>query len=387
MPRIPQVALLVETSLGSGRDILQGIARYVREHRPWSLHHEPRALEDEPPRWLAAWRGDGIIARVQTPALARAIAATGAPVVDVLGVVPDSAFPLVHVDDAAIGEMAADHLLERGLRHFAYLGLSGENWSAARQAAFARALHRHGYEVHTRDEPRHEKDDTSWEAHLRSLTAWVRTLPPPCGVMVCSDQRGSLLLEACRRAGRQVPDEIAVLGVDNDEPLCNVCNPPLSSIWPGHAQVGYQAAALLGRLMAGEHPPATPILIPPRGLVTRHSSDVTAVEDAAVAHALRLIRRHAVERLRIDELAAAVGISRSVLQRRFRHVVGRTLNEELIRQRLKTAQYLLRETSLPLIDIAERAGFQHQEYLGAIFKQHLGLTPAAWRRQAREGTA
>src|SRR6202034_3119966 len=124
----PHIALLVETSLASGRDILRGIARYVREHEPWSLYHEPHGLEKSVPRWLRRWNGDGIIARIQTRRIAQQLAASGVPVVDVLGVVPALPFPLVHVDNIAIARMAAQHLLDRGFRRFGFFGIEGENW-------------------------------------------------------------------------------------------------------------------------------------------------------------------------------------------------------------------------------------------------------------------
>ena len=380
----PHVALLVETSLASGRDILRGIARYVRENQPWLLYHEPRSLEDRPPSWLKGWRGHGIIARVQTPAMARVIAQTRLPVVDVLGVVEGTGFPLVHVDDDATGTLAAEHLLDRGFRNFAYVGLKNENWSASRQKAFTRVVDAKGFQVHVRNEQRRDLDDQTWEVHQHKLTQWVANLSRPVGVMVCSDQRGSLLLDACRRAGLRVPDEVAVIGVDNDEPLCDVCNPPLSSVWPGHAQIGYQAAALLDRLIAGKTNASIRTLVPPLKIITRQSTDTLAVEDRVVREALRVIREQACRGTRIDEIAAAVSVSRSVLQRRFRAVLGRSINEELIAQRLKVARQLLLETNLGLMEIAERAGFRHQEYMGAVFAARLGVTPAVLRRR-REG--
>jgi LacI family transcriptional regulator len=375
----PHVALLVETSLASGRDILLGIARYVREHQPWLLYHKPRSLEESLPTWLSGWKGHGILARVQTRAMADALLATGLPVVDVLGVIDGTAFPVVRVDDAEVGRLAAQHLLERGFREFAYLGMAEENWSSFRQEAFGAEVAEAGFQVQYRIEPRHESEGQSWEKHQEELAEWVSKLPVPVGVMLCSDQLGTRFLDACRRAGRSVPYEVAVIGVDNDEPLCEVSNPPLSSVWPGHAQLGYDAAALLDRLMVRATLPAERRFVPPLKIVTRLSSDTIAVEDPAVARALRVIRERACHRIRLDDIAEVVGVSRSVLQRRFQSVLGRTINQELIHQRLKVAQSLLLETKLSLPEIAERAGFQHQEYMGAIFKAHLKRTPASFR--------
>lgn len=375
----PHVALLVETSLASGRDILRGIARYVREHKPWALYHEPRSLEDSVPRWLRAWNGDGVIARIQNRSMAAAVKATGLPVVDVLGVVAEERFPLVHVDDRAIATAAAGHLRERGFRHFAYFGIEGENWSERRRDAFKAAVRSAGFDFRACELPRAAAD--SWEAIEDDLAAWIDALPKPVGVMVCSDQRGPLVLEACRRAGAEVPDEVAVVGVDNDVPLCEVCNPPLSSVQPGHEEVGYQSAALLARLMGGAAKPRKAILVAPQAIVTRQSSEVLAIEDRSVAAALRVIREHEGRGISVESLARQAGLSRSVFQRRFRNALRRSVHQEIIDARVRRAQSLLAETDLPLAEVAERAGFKHQEYLGAVLKARVGFSPAQFRKR------
>jgi LacI family transcriptional regulator len=377
----PHVALLVETSLGSGRDILRGIARYVREQRPWALFHEARSLEDSVPRWLDGWAGDGIIARIQNDRIAQAVQATGLPVVDVLGMVPDTGIPLVHVDDREISRLAAEHLLERGFRQFGFFGIAEENWSKWRRDAFREWIEQAGYGIHTCELPRHGRGLATWEGRENRVARWIQQLPKPIGIMVCSDQRGLDFLEACRRAGVTVPDEVAVIGVDNDDALCEVANPPLSSVWPAHRQVGYEAAALLDRLMSGQARPPQPIIIAPGGVVTRQSTDVLAIEDRNLALALRVIREQASEGIKVDAIARYAGLSRSVLQRRFRRVLGRTVHEELLHARIKRACQLLAETELPMIDVAEKSGFKHQEYMGAVFKRRLHLTPAQYRRQ------
>jgi LacI family transcriptional regulator len=204
-------------------------------------------------------------------------------------------------------------------------------------------------------------------------------------MMLCSDQVGPTVLEACRRAGVDVPDEVAVIGVDDDEPLCEVADPGLSSVWPDHERVGYEAAALLDRLMHGGRAPAGPIFVPPRGVVTRRSSDVLALDDREAAAAVRVIRERACDPagLTIDDIAAEVSVSRSVLQRRFKAATGRTLHDEMLRVRLARAKELLSETDLPIATIAERVGFKHQEYMGAVFRRKLDIAPAQYRRSQK----
>ncbi len=378
----PHVALIIETTLASGRDILGGIARYVREHGPWSLFHSPRSLDEPVPSWLKHWRGHGIIARVQNRAVAEAVGATGLPVVDVLGNFPQAGFPLVHIDHAKVAQMAAEHLLELGFVHFGYVNIPDERWSQARCDAFLGTV-RHvdpSPSVYT-VAPRSRGRMKPWEVEIDEMAAWIRNLPKPLGVMVCSDQRGSDVMEACRRAGARVPDDVAVVGVDNDIPLCEVSNPPLSSVWPGHVRVGYEAAALLDRLMAGERPPKTPQLIPPIELVTRRSTEILSVGDPLVAAALRCMREKACEGIGVDEIARRVGASRSVLQRRFKAALDRTLHDELVAIRIRRATDLVLHTNLSMVEVAERSGFRHAEYMGVVFKSRVGKTPAQIRRE------
>jgi LacI family transcriptional regulator len=378
----PHVALLIETSLASGRDILRGIARYVREHEPWALYHEPHGLEESVPRWLSRWKGEGIIARIQTRRMAKELAACKIPVVDVLGVVPDLPFPLVHVDNGAIARMAAGHLLERGLRQFGFFGIEGENWSQQRYVDFCASVATVQRDVPIYQLPRDATGLRSWERAENKLARWIAALPKPVGVMVCSDQRGPQFLEACRRAGASVPDEVAVIGVDNDEPLCEVCLPPLSSIEASHLSVGYQAAALLDGLLRGRAAPRKPILVGPQQTIARSSTDVLAVADPGIGAALRLIREQAHTGLRVDAIAQHVGLSRSVLQRRFRTLLGRSVHQEILAARIKRACELLVKTDLSLAAVAERAGFKHQEYMGAVFRARVGRTPAQVREDA-----
>ena len=380
----PHVALIVETSLASGRDILRGIARYVREHGPWSTFHEPRSLEESVPGWLKDWAGDGVIARVQNEQIARAVEQAGVPVVDVLGVIQPSSLPFVHTNDADIANLAAEHLLDRGFRRFAFFGLEGENWSQRRRDAFVGKLRAAGCPCTVYETPREVHHARMWEDYADDLARWVAQLDKPVGLMACSDQCGPILLEACRRGGAAVPDEVAVIGVDNDEPLCEVSDPALSSVWPDHFRVGYEAAALLDRLMKGTPAPLGPVYLAPRGIVTRQSTDVLAIEDRDVAAAVRFIRERACEGVVIDDVVDHVSLSRSVLQRRFKQIVGRTLHEEMLRVRLERARGLLTQTDLPIALVAEKAGFNHQEYMGAVFRARFGQTPAQCRKAATQ---
>jgi LacI family transcriptional regulator len=370
----PHVALLIETSLASGRDILRGVAKYIREHGSWALYHEPSSLKELLPSWLRRWQGQGIIARVHNPALARKIAATKIPTIDVLGV------PLVHVDNQAIGRMAAEHLIECGFNSFGFIGITDLNWSDQRRDSFHAEIRARGKNFDLCEIPQLESSRTITK---RKLEDWVQRLRKPAGVMVCSDQRGQVLLEACRTCGISVPDAIAVLGVDDDEPLCEVSNPSLSSICAAHDLVGYTAAKVLDQFMKTGKAPTTPTLISPRGVITRQSTNVLAINDPELALALRFIRDHGCQSISVDEVARFARVSRSVLQRHFKQRLKRTVHEQILRTRINMATGLLTGSTLDMVSIAERAGFKHAEYMGAVLKRELNQTPAEIRRGAR----
>jgi LacI family transcriptional regulator len=291
----------------------------------------------------------------------------------------------VHVDDAAIAIAAFDHFVERGFRNFAFVGAPAHfsevnrDWSERRRDAFCQAVRAHGGEAKVLQITQPSLRDMPWEKRQDRVAAWLKSLPKPVGLMVCSDQRGLDVLEACHRARIKVPGEIAVVGVDNDKPLCEVCNPPLSSVLPDHFRVGYEAAALLARLMNGEPAPRAPHFILPRTVVTRQSSDVLAVDDPMLSAALRIIDEKGCSGISVDDIARAIGSSRSVLQRRFRVSLGQTVHDHLVATRLKRALELITDTDLPLIDIAERCGFNNQEYMGVVFRKRLGQTPGQYR--------
>ncbi len=391
----PHVALLIETSRAYGRGLLEGIASYSRAHGPWAIYCPERSLADDVPRWLPGWRGHGIIARVETRSLAAAIQATGLPAVDLRGKL-DLPFPLIETNDRLVAHLAAEHLLERGFRHFAYCGFAGVNYSARRLKYFPTWLAERGFRCHIYpppDAPAPSLDDDrvvtqlEQEAHgllyEDQLAAWVASLPRPIGIMACNDIRGQQVLNACRAIGVQVPDEVAVVGVDNDQLLCELSDPPLSSVMPDTRRIGYEAAALLNRMMQGDPPPQGKIFIEPAGIIARQSTDVTAIDDPHVAQAVRFIRQHACHGITVEDVLDHVGISRAALDRRFTALLHRTPKAEILRVRLARIEDLLVHTDLTLPAIAELAGFKHVEYMCTVFKQKTGRTPGQHRRERR----
>jgi len=362
------VALLIETSNAYARGVLAGIVAYVRQHPAWSIWLPELGRGDAPPRDLARWKGDGIIARIETREIARAVARRRLPVIDVSAGRHLPGVPWVETDDRAIAEAAAAHLLDRGFRRLAYCGDPRFNWSRWREEHFRR---RAGPDVRV------------FEAGRGSLAAWVRALPKPAGVFACYDIMAQRLLDACREAKVAVPEEAAVVGVDNDALICDLSSPPLSSVIPNARRTGFLAASLLDRMMAGRRVRARAHLIPPVGVETRQSTDVLAIDDHAVAAALRFIRDHAVDGITVRDVLRATPLSRRALESRFRAAVGRTPHDEIARLRIDRAKRLLAETDHPLDRVAALSGFGSPSYLSVAFRRETGGNPRDFRREAR----
>ena len=267
------VAILIETSRAYGRGLLRGISRYHRERAQWSTYFQPQGLGDPPPPWLANWRGEGILARIDNQALARAVSRSRLPVVNLRGTVGGLRFPFIGSDNEAIARLGAEHLLERGFRHFGFCGFArGYHPGLDRRGdCFQRFIEQAGYACRLLQNPP-RKRPRSWEQEQEWLARWIAGLPKPVGIMTANDDRGLQVLDACRRVGPAVPDQVAVLGVDNDEYLCGLSLPPLSSIDINSEETGYQAAVLLDRLMDGKPPPQRLPKIAPAGVIVRRSS-------------------------------------------------------------------------------------------------------------------
>jgi LacI family transcriptional regulator len=392
MTRRPRVALLVESSRAYGRGLLHGIAEYIRLHGPWSIFMTERGLGDAPPGWLQGWDGDGVIARIENRKIAHAICELGLPAVDLRGVLPDLEIPLIVTEDEAVSRLAVGHFLERGFRHFAFCGFVNADDSDNRSRAFARLVEEAGHTCHVYRPSRKPRPAEAGTMALEQggliaeaeVAHWVEALPRPVGLMACNDIRGQQVLNACREVGIAVPEEVAVLGVDNDDVLCDLSYPTLSSIVPDTHRIGHEAAALLERMIGGESPPRKSTLIPPLGVVTRRSTDVLAIEDRHLARAVRFIREHACEGITVEDVLEHVPLSRSVFERRFDQLFGHTPKAEILRARLDRLKQLLAETELPLKQIAFKVGFEHAEYMNVFFKERTGQTPGQYRAACRQ---
>ncbi|MBI1347912.1 helix-turn-helix domain-containing protein [bacterium] len=386
MKHRPAIALLIETSNSYARGLLEGIIAYVRAHDAWSIWLPEQRRGEAPPEWIRDWKGDGIIARIETEEIAQILRKTQLPVVDVSAARPLTSVPWVETDDTAIAKMAVEHLAERGFRRLAFAGDSRFNWSRFRQQAFVTACDEAGLPCDLAPETWQATRRKPSSASLCSFPEWLTHIEKPLGLFCCYDIKAQQVLDVCRTLNIAVPEQVAVLGVDNDPILCNLCTPPLSSVIPDAFRTGYTAAELLERMLRGETVSPQPYLIPPLGIETRQSTETLAVEDPVIAEALRFIRERARDGIDVSDVLKVVPWSRRVFESRFQQIVGRSPHQEIVRVRLSRVQQLLADTDLSLSEIAMRTGFEHPEYLSVVFKRELGITPSAYRQKHQSAT-
>lgn len=376
---VPHVAALIETSLASGRDILTGISKYVRQHGPWMVYMTPHHINTPPPAWFRDWKGDGIIVRLHDAQIADAVQGKDAPVVDVLGMCGRQLYPLVHTDNQAVGRMAADHLRERGFVNFAYVGLSDENWSVERHEAYARRLRELGFDCKAMLWTNPSEKRLPFLKRVEHIRNWLLELPKPLSVFVCDDPRALFVRDAIQSAGLTVGGDVALLGVGNDSLLCSMFSPALSSIDANHERIGYEAAAMLDAMMKGEKNGPRTVLIPPRDVVVRESTDFLAVHDDTLRRAMDYIRQHAQEGIGVDEVVRACHASRSVIQRRFRINLNQSIHDCIAQERARRAIRLIRETNDSIENIAAASGFQYVQSLNKTLRRLYGHSAGDYR--------
>jgi len=413
MADLPRVVLFLYPQAGYDRGILQGIVRYARAHGPWIFYlageepglplPETEAVSGAPISTihvgegrrrmhlpdLRRWGATGIIGRLQSREIVNKALAPGVPVIAMdLSVEqlaaggPTSKVSEIRPDSQQAGCMAAEHLLERGLKNFGFCGYAGRAWSDRRRDGFCGRLEKAGFGCAVFQPPK-RKTPLLWQRERKPVTDWLRSLPKPVGIMACNDVRGRQVLEACTVGGMPVPDDVAVVGVDDDQLVCELSNPPLSSIVLNAEQGGYRAAELLDALMFRRRRKAQLIKVEPLWVVARQSTDVVAVEDQEVAAALRFIRENAREPISVDVVVGQLALSRRALEIRFERNLGRSIRTEIQRVRLGWVKQLLVETNMQLARVAEAAGFNSLSYLSKVFRRETGETLAQYRRRCR----
>jgi LacI family transcriptional regulator len=377
-----RIGLVLEHSLSFYRQILRGVNHFATQRPQWLF--TPIACNVRALQLVRPLSCDGYIAHIFHPALGNALQKLRRPVINVSGVLPELPFPRVVADHAEVGRQAARHLLECGLRQLGFVGYRRHHFAIERERGFREIAEAAEVSVAAFHQPGERWKDPSgvWRWNER-LLEWLRQLPKPVGVLASHDTQGAQIAEYCQQLNLTVPDDVAVVGVDDDDLLCDLSRPSLSSVRLPAVRIGFEAARLLDEWLSGSRPHNQALILPPAGVMVRQSSNLQAVSDSAVAAAVRFIHDHAHEPLQVSDVLRAVAMARRGLERRFRRWLQRSILEEIRRAHVIVAQRLLVATDLPMSQIATRSGLQSSRHLSIAFRKVMGLTPTAFRNQSR----
>ncbi len=372
-----RIVLLLETSRAFGRQLIIGIARYSRLNGPWSFYKEPIDLKSSIPH-LTSWKPDGIIMRDSL--ITKELLKLKIPTILA---VHDSKYPkdlpVIKTDSYSIAKMASEHLLEKGLRNFAFCGFDDYDWSKERGSCFSKFINEAGYKTHIYLAPKRIKKD-DWENEQHHVSEWIEALPKPVGIFACNDDRGQHILEVCKLNDLKVPEDVAVVGVDNDPMICEIGDPPLTSIALNVEAAGFEAAKLLDQLINRKKIAGKQIMVTPSHIVQRQSSDILAVDDTEVASALSYIRNNAKNKIRVDDVVKVTSVSRRTLEKRFRETIHRSIHKEIQQVRVEWISKLLLESDLPISEITSLFEFTDVEHISRYFRKEKGVALQEFRK-------
>jgi LacI family transcriptional regulator len=383
-PKTHRIALLFDANQAFAREVIGGIAGYLSSRRTsWELFIE----DDFRLRLssLARWQGDGIIAHFDDPAVAAALADSPVPVVAVGGSYANEAdypanVPYVATDNFKLVNLAYTHLIDVGLRRFALFSLpdgTKHPWALEREKAFRFLMQRDKFDV----EILRGEGARSWEEDVAQQVRWLQSLPKPIGIIAATDARARQLLQACQFANIAVPEQVAIIGIDND-PLARMLSCiPLSSVIQGSNEIGRTAARMLHQLLEGTYLECSRILVPPAGINVLASSSHQPVKNPRVMRARHFIRQYACQGIKGDQVADYVGVSRSTLETYFQQELACSVHDEILRFKLDAATALLAEGDCSVAEVAQRCGFTSMQYLFAVFKRELGCSPREYQQR------
>ena len=386
--KVRRVALLYPASIPWIARCLDGIRRYAREQGGWHLFSSPPTLRGAEESALTlgsmrGWKGDAIIAVSNEERELRHARRMGIPVVNLAGGLRQSfGIPRVMVNHFQAGSLAAEHFWERGLRNFAFFGWKDLWYSDQRRAGFCERAARSGVTVRVLLRVSVSESKQNWTQRLAGLTKWLAGLPRPCGVFAVQDYRAQLVMEACQEAGLRIPDDIAVIGMDNDETICEHSVPALTSVSRNSERVGWEAAALLDRMMQGAPAPMGDRLLDSDGIVARQSTDRLYCADPIVQRALDYMRANLKAQFNVALVAEHAAVSKRTLEMRFRESLSSSPHEYLTKIRVLSAQALMKLPQKRTIEqVAAECGFGTTPTFYSAFRNATGQTPAGFRKQ------
>lgn len=374
-----QIALAFPITAGHHTEIVQGIVEYAQNRGLRILFTAPETY-DLSVQCLKGWPGNGVIADVVTRRQATAARELGIPVVNLSGALADADLPRVMNNQHAIGRLAAEHLLAREIRRFAYYGLKRVWYARQRGQGFVERLREAGFPCAVMETASTLGKNQTWLRWLQELCGWLKKMKPPFGIMAADDNRARMIVDACQQAGLFVPHDVAVIGVDNDQLACEISRPTISSVARNGREIGYHAARLLEHLMSGRRPPKNDVLIPPAGIVARESTDMVAIDDPDLSSAVRFIHDHISQPFFVEDLLRDVSVSRRWLEYRFRERFGHSPHEYICEARVERAKQLLLGADNPSMQqVVQRCGFRDVRNFRLVFRRFTGMAPREFR--------
>ena len=380
-----KVILIIDFSEEYGKSLLRGISRYAREHGPWIFCRMPTFYRETIGvegilKWAREWGADGIIGQFYNEPDIRKFRKSNIPVI-----AQDFKERFTHIPNITgayreTGRMGADYFLKKGFRNFAFYGFHNIVWSRERAEGFEARIKESGFRVNYFEHAKARSREL-WYYKPSSLNHWLKSLPKPVALMACDDNQGEHITEACRHSGIRIPEEVAVLGVDNDEMICGLSDPPLSSIALDTERGGYETARVLEELIENQSAHPGDIVIRPTQVITRLSTDIYATNDAHISSALRYIHQNLDSNIKVNHVLKQVPLSRRTLEKRFQEITGFPVYKYIYSLRIEKFAQKLLETDKTVFEIALETGFSDSKNISRQFKQIKGCTPREYRRK------
>lgn len=377
-----RIVLLLETSRAFGRGLIIGIARYSKINGPWSFYKEPLDLKSSIPH-LTSWKPDGIIMRDSL--ITNELLSLKKPTILAIH---DSSYPVglpvIKTDSPAIAKLASSHLIEKGLKNLAFFGFENYDWVKERKFYFSSFNSEAGFNTHIYV-PQKKNNKNEWENELEEVSNWIISLPKPVGIFSCNDDHGQRILEVCKLVRLNVPEDVAVIGVDNDPMICEISDPPLTSIALNVEAAGYEAAKLMDDMLNKKKNLDKRIMVSPSHIVQRQSTDILAVDDTFVSQAIQFIKKNAKNKILVKDVVKASGTNRRSLEKRFKNIIHRSIYEEIQNVRVELIAKLLIETDLHISQITRLFNFTDAEHISRYFKGEKGIGLREFRKLYRPG--
>ncbi len=377
MNNVPKVVLVLDTSRAFGRRLLLGITKYARLNGAWAFYSELGNIQSNLPK-INVSQADGII-MCDSDRFKHLVKLKKSSILIIHNTEDYPGFPAIKTDSKSIAQMAIDHLISKGLKNFGFCGFDDMKWSIERNKYFEEILADKDFEVSTFIEPQYFSKK-KWVLEQKLMAEWLTELPKPVGIMACNDDRAQHVIEACKIAQLKIPQDVSVIGVDNDDLICDACDPPLSSIVLDFERAGFEAAKLLDDFMNNKNFQPKVLTVKPTHIKVRKSTDVIATQDKELLKAINFIKQNFRKDIRVVDVVESTAISRRSLELRFREKLSRSINDEIRRIRIEHICNLLIETDLSISEIAYGLGFSSVEHISRYFQREIGKSPREFRK-------